>query len=805
MLKNYLKIAFRNILRNKVYSFISIAGLAVGMAACITIFVYVQHEYSYDSFNKKSDRIYRATFDVNIDGKTVKVPVSPPTLGPFLMSHFPEIEHTVRLYGNDLTSSSWGNPVLKYGQKVLNANRFLLVDSTFLDVFSFKMVEGDPKTALDAPFSVVVTKGSAQKLFGSENPIGKTILYNNNYHFTVTGVVENPPGNSTIQFDYLGSLNSISQMPDQPRSPLGEDYTYVLLKKGTNARELETQLQKVLDGFWGERFRMMFGLHLPVVDLQPLRDIYWNNSFMFDFGAKGSKSSTVAFSVIAIVILLIACANFVNLSTARSLTRAREVGIRKVVGGHRKQLVGQFLLESALMSLVALVTAVALSELLIPGMNRLLGSSLHVDYFHNLNILFVVICIWALTCLLSGIIPSFYLSSFQPASTLKGNTNAMTGGRLGRQFFILFQFSAAIALIFCTIVVARQYDLLRFKNIGFDRDNVVVLKYDQKMNGDYEPFKQKLLQNPHILGVTAGQDVPGDLFSDDRCSFRTKSRVENSDFNFAIVDPDYIPTLGMKMAAGRNFSWAHNSDMYNSYILNEAAVRKIGWTPQEAIGQPFGASGYPADSLKGRVVGVVADFNYEPLRYNVKPLVLLCGNWGLLLALRVSPTDLPETMGYIQKTWKNMFPNSPIDYNFLNKSLDALYKSEEKSSTLFSWFSALSIAIACLGLYGLVLYTAERRTKEIGIRKVLGASMPEILRLLTSEFIRWVVIANVIAWPLAYFIMNKWLQNFAYRINIGVWIFVASGLVALMIALATVSLQALRAATANPVESLRYE
>lgn len=332
MLKNYLTIAFRNILRNKAYSFINIAGLAVGMAACITIFIYVQHEYSYDSFNKKADRIYRTTFDVTIDGKTVKVPVSPPTLGPFLMSHFPEIEHTVRLYGNDLTSSSWGNPVLKYGQKVLNANRFLLVDSTFLDVFSFKMIQGDPKTALDAPFSVIVTKGAAQKLFGSKNPIGKTILYNNNYHFTVTGVVENPPGNSTIQFDYLGSLTSISQMPDQPRSHLGEDYTYVLLKKGTTIREIEPELQKVLAGFWSEEFPMILGSHLPVAHFEPLRNIYWNNGFMYDFGKKGSKSSTVAFSVIAIIILLVACANVVNLSTARSLTRAREVGIRKVLG-----------------------------------------------------------------------------------------------------------------------------------------------------------------------------------------------------------------------------------------------------------------------------------------------------------------------------------------------------------------------------------------------------------------------------------------------------------------------------------------
>ena len=803
-MKNYLKIAFRNLLRNKVYSFINIAGLAIGMAACITIFVYVRHEYSYDSFNKKADRIYRLTFAVNIEGRTLKVPVSPATLGPFLTSHLSQIEHTVRLYGNDLTSS-WGNPVLKYGDKVLNANRFLLVDSTFLDVFSFKMLQGDPKTALDAPFSVVLTRDAAKRLFGSEDPLGKTILYNNNYHFTVTGVVENAPANSTIQFDYLGSLSSISKMPDLPRSPFGEDYTYVLFKKGTNAGGIVPQLQKAVDGFWSGEVRIMLGSHLPVVHLQPVRHVYWSNDLSYDFGPKGNKSTAIAFSVIALIILLIACANFINLSTARSLNRSKEIGLRKVVGSRRKQLVGQFLLESTLTSFVALLTAVALSELLIPGVNRFLGSPLRAHYLHDPAIAIVVIGVWLLTSLLSGIIPALYLSSFQPVTTLKGNTNSITGSNFSRQFFILFQFSAAIALIFCTIVVAEQYNLLRFKKIGFDRDNILILKYDQKMNGSYEPFREKLLENPHILEVAAGQNVPGEDFSGDRCSFRSNSNIAYSVFDFAIVDPSYIPTLGMKMVAGRNFSWARKSDMYDSYILNEAAARKIGWTPQEAIGQPFGAMGYPADSLKGRVVGVVGDFNYEPLRYNVKPLVLLCGNWGLVLAVKVSPADLAGTVGYIQKTWKNMFPNSPIDYNFLDKSLDALYKSEEKSSVLFTWFSILSIAIACLGLYGLVLYTAERRTKEIGIRKVLGASVAEVTFILSKEFVKWVVLANVIGWPVAYYAMNNWLRDFAYRVNITPWTFIVSGMLALMIAVLTVGFHAIKAATANPVESLRYE
>ncbi|MCL4511471.1 MAG: ABC transporter permease [Bacteroidetes bacterium] len=472
MLKNYLKIAFRNILRNKVYSFINIAGLAVGMAACITIFVYVQHEYSYDSFNKKADRIYRINERMNLNGKSIKVALSPATLGPFLLDEFPQIESMVRLDAFDLISSI-GSPPLRYREKVLRASHFVLADSTFLDVFSFKMVQGNPESALDAPFSVVLTKEAAQKLFGGENPIGKSIIYDNKFHFTVTGIVEDPPSNSTIQFDYLGSLNSlpgISGSPNALRSGFQNNYyTYLLLRKGANVRQIEQRLQKTLQSYWDKRLQSMFA---PTAYLEPLRDMYWDNSLQYDIPIKGSRSNAIAFPVIAIIVLLIACANFINLSTARSLGRAREIGIRKVVGGQRKQLLGQFIMESGLMSLIALLAAIALSELFIPSVNELLGLSLQIDYFHNPATALVILGIWAITGLLSGILPAFYLSSFQPVSTLKGNVNAMAGKGFGRQFFILFQFSAAIALIFCTVVVAEQYNLMGIsKNVikGIDK------------------------------------------------------------------------------------------------------------------------------------------------------------------------------------------------------------------------------------------------------------------------------------------------------------------------------------------------
>ncbi len=805
MVKNYLKVAIRNLLRFKVYSFINIVGLAVGMASCIVIFIFVLHQYSYDSFNKKAERIYRVNVEANINGKTTNVAVTPASLGPYLVSQFPQIERAVRLYAVSVITAS-GKPLLRYGDKVLRANHFVLVDSSFLDVFSFRMIQGDPETALDAPFSVVLTKDAAQKLFGDENPIGKDILYNNKFRFSVTGVVANPPENSTIQFDYLGSLNSLPDITNEPNILRNGDqfnyYTYALIRKNASIRDVDRELGKVVTGFWDKNIRSMLGS--PAVYFEPLRDLYWDNNLTNDIPIKGSKSDTVTFSAIAVIILLIACANFINLSTARYLTRAKEIGIKKVLGAQRRQLVSQFMTESGLLSFIALLAAIMLSELFIPSVNRVLGMDLRVDYFHNLTIIFFIIGIWTLTSLLSGILPAFYLSSFRPVYTLKGNMSGVTGKGLGRQFFILFQFSAAIAVLFCSIVVAKQYNLLRLHNLGFNRDNIVVLQYDQRINGGYGPFKQKLLQNPHVLGVSGTDVVPGGTYSYGQFFYTYNGSVENLPAYGELVDPDYISVLGLKLLAGRDFSRTNPSDAVDAYILNQAAVKKIGWTTQSAVGQPFGPlqSGRP----NGHVIGVVGNFNFQSLRSKVEPLVLIMRrNDVQKLAVKVSADNVGGTLEFIENTWKKMFPNTPIEYNFLDKNLDALYKSEEKLGVLFTWFSFLAIVVACLGLYGLALFTAERRTKEVGIRKVLGASTHEIVVTLSKEFMKWVIIANVIAWPIAYYAMNKWLQNFAYKIEVVPWMFLLSGIVVLVIALLTVSFHAIKAATANPVESLRYE
>ncbi len=803
MLKNYLKIAFRNIIRNKLYSFINIAGLAIGMGACITIFVYVQHEYSFDSFDKKADRIYRINTELPLNGTMTKVALSPATLGPFLMSQFPQFESVVRLFALDVVGP-YGKPVLRYGDKVLRAKEFVLVDSSFFKVFSFKMIQGNPATALARPLSIVLTADAAKKFFGDEDPIGKTMLYNGKFRFTVTGVVQNTPHNSTLRFDYLGSLTSLPDLTGYSNilktGTQFNYYTYVLLNKGSNVKDLGPRVQKALNGYWDKDLLSLVGR--PTVYFERLQDLYWDNGLGYDVPVKGSKATVAAFTVIAVIILLIACANFVNLSTARSLIRAKEIGIRKVVGGERRQLAGQFMMESALTSFVSLLAAVGLSEPFVLAVNRLLGTSLQIGYLHNHAILYAIIGIWVLTSLFSGILPALYLSSLHPVRALKLARTGRTGKSFGRQILILFQFSAAIALVFCTIVIAKEYDVLRYHNIGFNKDNIVVLNYDQATNGDYRPFEQRLLESPRILGVAAADALPGGTFSVGAFFFKGRSKVETMQFNFGSIGPHYIPVLGMKLIAGRNFSW--NDQKENTYILNEAAVRKIGWSPQEAIGQPF--SNMP-DSLNGKVIGVVRDFNFQSLRYSVQPMVfiILRSNGVNKIAVRISPKNIGATLGFIRKTWKEMVPNSPIEYSFLDKSLDALYKSEEKMGVLFTWFSFLAIVVACSGLYGLVLYAAERRTKEVGIRKVLGASVPEVIFMLSKEFMKWVLVGNVIAWPLAYYAMKGWLQNFAYRTDLSIWIFGASGAIALVIALLTVSFHAIKAATANPVEALRYE
>lgn len=802
MLKNYLKIAFRNILRNKVYSFINITGLAVGMAACIMIALYVRFQYSFDDFDQKADRIYRVNDIITLNGKTERVPLSPPSLGPFLKTQFPQIEHVVRFFAMDMITPI-GNPPLKYREKVLRADQFILVDSSFFSVFSFRMIEGNPNKALVAPFSVVVTKSAARKLFGTEDPIGKSITYEDKFHFTVTGVAQDPPPNSTIQFDYLGSLNSLPALNGDPNTLesnfQSNYYTYVLLTRGARAKDIEAQLPKVLEGYWDKTMRTLFN---PREYLEPLRDIYWDNDLQYDVPVKGSRSTTAAFSIIAALILLIACANFINLSTARSLTRSKEVGIRKVIGSHRKQLLAQFMIESGSISLIAIILAAVLVEVIIPQVNKVMGTALSLNEHQGLGLLLLIIAVWVLTGFLAGILPASYLSSFQPASAFKGRTGSGWKRELGGKFFILFQFSSAIALIICTIVVVRQYNLMKFRNLGFDKDNVIVLNYDQGANGSYEPFKNKLLQNPHVLDVASGDAVPGSPFAINAYYFKTNGRTESLQLSFALVDPDYIPALGMKLIAGRNFSWGDKWDTGNTFVLNETAVRKIGWTPQEAIGQPFDNR---ADSLKGTVVGVVADFNYRPLQYHVEPLAFIGGNNERMLLVRISPDQPGATVRFIEKTRKDIYPNSPIQLSFLDRNLDALYRSEEKMSVLFTWFSALAIVVACLGLYGLALDAAEKKTKEIGIRKVLGAPTREITFILSREFLKWVLIANVVAWPVAYYFMNNWLRGFAYRTNMTPWTFVFSGILALMTAELTVGFHAIRAATANPIESLRYE
>ncbi|MCL5268921.1 MAG: FtsX-like permease family protein, partial [Bacteroidetes bacterium] len=574
-------------------------------------------------------------------------------------------------------------------------------------------------------------------------------------------------------------------------------YTFLLLPKGFRVQTIRDNPPSFLEKYLGkdnsETTRLL---------LQPLSDVHFNTTFLFDFPNKGDIRYDYILSGIALFILLIACVNFINISTARSATRAKEIGMRKVLGSNRSRLVWQFILEFALLGIISAVLAIVLVELLLPVFNSLAGKQLALNFFSNSRIAVSFLAIWLSVVFLACAYPSIYLSSLQPAAVIKGIFRSGTKGSFIRKSLIVFQFVISVFLIVVSGVMWRQYYFLKSHKLGFDVQQVVFTPFNAEIGKNYNAFRAQLLQNSDIRYVSIANWVPGDAKDIEGYSWQGKSAPKSGSFYSLIVDPDFAKTLGLKFAAGRNFSWQMPSDWSDGYILNETAAKMMGWTPAEAIGQPLKSYHH-----NGHVIGVIKDFNFRSLRHGIEPIVMLMDSsqphFGTLI--KISSHNIPGTISYMQSTWKQFSPDFPFDYHFLDQSFDQLYRSEKRLNEIFGTFSMLAILIACLGLFGLAAYATQERTKEMGIRKVLGASVPQVVNLIASDFLKLVLIANVIAWPLAYYAMQEWLQNFAYRINIGLWIFVLSGILALVIALLTVSSQAIRAATANPVESLRYE
>ncbi len=795
MFRNYITVAVRNLLRHKAYSLINISGLAIGMACCILILLYVQDELSYDRYHENAGRIYRLALEAQIPGKVLKAPVTPGPMGPAFANDYPEVISAVRFYRDP-----WHNPLVSHGDKRFYQERFFFADSNVFDMFTFPLIRGNPKTALREPNSIVITEEMAEKYFGNEDPMGKVLAVELRHmlaDFRVTGILRRIPHNSHFRFDCLAPIANVSDLWRDIFDNWGNYLvcTYLLLRKDPRPALLEEQFPSFMNTHMKDE-QMSITLHL-----QPLTRIHLHSHLEYEIEPNSDIAYIYVFSAIAFFILVIACINFINLSTARSTNRAKEVGMRKAVGAHRLQLIRQFLGESVFLSLIALMLAIALVELALPALNALAGKELAMGYGGNLPVLLGLVGIALFVGIVSGTYPAFFLSAFQLADVLKGTLKAGSKNPLLRRVLVVLQFAISIILIIGTGVVYNQLDYIRDKRLGFHKEHVIVLPIrGQEVRQNYEAIRSKLLQDPDILGVAASSRVPGGIIG--KCSISPEGAQNEFVVPWLSVDHDFIETLGIELAAGRDFSKDFATDAAEAIMLNEAAVKRFGWeSPHKAIGKKARFWG-----KKRAVTGVVKDFHISSLHHSIEPLVLhVHPNDFLYISARIRSDHISDALDFLKHTWHEFAPNHPFEYFFLDDSFDKLYRAEHKLGRIFGSFSLLAISIACLGLFGLASFATEQRTKEIGIRKVLGASVSGIVLLLSKEFTKLVIVSNLIAWPIAYFAMKDWLENFAYHIHIGVGTFVLGGILALIIALLTVSFQAIKAALANPVDALRYE
>jgi putative ABC transport system permease protein len=805
MLKNYFKIALRNMFRNKLYSLINLTGLAIGLAACLMIWLWVQDEMSYDRFHTNADRIYRVERKFDYKDMHGQAPITSGPYGPALVNDYPEIENYVRMDRNELS--------IKDHRNLFHKQQIVVADNSIFEIFDFHLESGDPKTALTQPKSMVLTRENALKYLGTADAIGKSLTVDWRgimADFQVTGILEEVPPNSHVQFDVLASISSY---PPEELSFWFNNflYTYVLLREGVSPDEAEKKFSGFLTKYMGEDITKVLGPETDInavfqLKLYPLLDIHLYPAGEFEIEPQGSISSIYVFSAIALLILIIACINFMNLSTARASKRAREVGIRKTVGAHRRQLRGQFLGESVLLAFMALILAFLLIRLFIPVFNSISGKFLSMGMLFQVSNWIILIGIALAAGLLAGLYPAFYLTRFDPARVLKGGVQSGTGKSIFRRSMAVIQFVISITLIIGTLIIFKQMDYIQKKSLGFDKENVIILSAESKtIRQNIEAFRNTLTQDPRIKSVAVSSNVPGSaMFSD------TTYKRPDSDDVFPLIfmntDYEFADTYGFEITHGRAFSKEFSTDIDGAIMLNEAAAREIGYMPEEAVGKKL-LRFLSVDEFKElTIVGVVKDFHFKSLHRIIEPFLLALDPQNFdTISVRVMPGDIRGTIGFIQQKWGEIFPGEQFEYSFLNSRIDLLYKSESRMRSIFLIFSVLSIFVACLGLFGLAAFTAEERTKEIGVRKVLGASTANILLLLSKEFSKWVLFANLIAWPVAYYIMHRWMQNFAYQTRIGLWPFFVSALLALIIALFTVSYQSVRAALADPVDCLRYE
>ncbi|MCD4817544.1 MAG: ABC transporter permease [Candidatus Cloacimonetes bacterium] len=780
MLKNYLKIAFRNILQHKGFSIINISGLALGLAVFMLIMLWVHDEISYDRFHKKTDRLYRLVAQAQLGEQSFKAVVTPGEFPPYLKDKIPEIEEVSRY--RPLAYEV----LVKVGEKKFYKRKLACADSTFLRLFDFEVISGNVEDALTGVEKIILTKSTAEKYFGNDDPIGKTIdLYNGRITSTVTALIENLPFNTHFDFDMLISMKLLAPFD------WGNHYFngYFLLSENADPNLVVEKINQSIK----ER-ELEFSAYYY---LQSIKDIHLKSDFDIDMANSTSEinKNVYIFTYIAFFILLIACINFMNLSTARSSKRAREVGIRKVVGAYRKNLMLQFMGESILISFLGMIFALVLVELFLPCFNLLTRKNINLMTENNFGLLLQILGLTTVTGIVAGFYPSLYLSSFKPILVMKRQTIHQSSKL--RRIMVIIQFALSIILICGAIVVSNQLKYIQQKDLGFDRENLVYMRTVSGFGASYDKFRQELLALSEIENVTLSSDIPTNtihLWG----GFDWEGIQEDQTFlmNVYTVDNHFINTMKFNLLEGRAFS--PEFDDTANYILNEAAVAYTGI--EDPVGKRFSH-----DGNQGNIVGIVKDFNYKSIRTKVEPLVLRQGNSYQYVITRINSSNLEQTIEKMKAIWLQNYTEYPFEMHFLAADFEKLYETEQRTGKVFNYFTILAILISCLGLFGLASFTTEQRTKEIGVRKVLGASVGQIVGLLSSEYLKWVLVANLIAWPLAWYLMNKWLQNFAYRTNMNIWIFLLSSLIGIMIAMITISLQTFKAANANPMKALKYE
>ncbi len=811
MLKNYFKIAWRNLMKYRFISFINLFGLTVGITCCLLITIYIVNELSYDRYNKNADNVYRVTRSFNNSEGVVSLTLSTvaPPFGYYFPTDFPEIVKMTRLLNN-------GTTPLKYKDKLISEPEVYFGDENLFDVFTLKVLEGDPKTALKEPFSVMLSEDAAKKYFGNEDPMNKILRANNQFDVKVTGVYQKFPANSHLHPNILVSFNTLKDSAvygaENLRTNWGNNsfFTYLLLPEHYDIKRMIARFPEFVDKRMDHKdYNGALPSKFTKIGLQKLTDIHLYSHTDYEAEPNGDITRVYIFSIIALFILLIACINYMNLSTARSALRAREIGIRKVIGARKKEIIFQFLSESVLIAWAAIIISLILLYFTLPWLNQLSDQNLSMDILLKWQVLIPIISAPFIIGILSGIYPALFMSSFQPVKTLKGLLKAGKGNISFRKVLVVTQFGISIVLIITTIIVFQQLRYMQNTSLGYDKEHLVTMPYNNFLNPAYEQFRNELLRNPNIKEVARSSRIPtGRLLDEMGASTYVgdSARPITADIKFVAGDYDFIPTYGVHIVAGRNFSRSYGTDTSN-FILNESAVSAIGWkTPRDAVGKDF-----KYGSTKGKVIGVMADFHFESLRNKIVPIILCnppvtaTDSYFNNLSIKVSGNNVQSTLAMVGNAWRRYLPELPYQFTFLDEKFDQLYKSEQRQGTIFTVFACIAIFIACLGLFGLSAFTISQRFKEIGVRRVLGANVDSIVLLLSKDFLRLVFIASIIAFPIAWYAMTHWLADFAYRVNIQWWVFMLAAALALVVALATVSFHAVKAAVANPVKSLRSE